>query len=157
MAEDFTTPANRSPQQQIGLTIVSALIRLLYVSRAKPDLQQQDIRQILLISRSRNAALGITGMLCVGKSDFIQVLEGPEEQVIKLYATILDDPRHKDCALLSIAPIETRIFSEWSMGYVHNKQDQAIDCRFLLAYRLIDDRREEIVALMQRFLALIEN
>lgn len=136
---------------------MSALIRVLYLSRAKPGLKQQDIRQILETSRSRNAALGITGVLCGGKSDFIQVLEGPEEHVIKLYATILDDPRHGDCALLSLAPIETRIFNEWSMGYVHNEQDQTVDCRLLLAYRLIDDRRAEIVALMQRFLALIEN
>lgn len=135
---------------------MSALIRVLYLSRARPGLQSSDIRDILETSKARNAALDITGVLCGGKNDFIQVLEGPEEHVIRLYAKILDDHRHSDCALLSIAPIETRIFKAWSMGYIQHEQDAGVDCRLLLADRLTDDRREEIVALMKRFLWLIE-
>jgi hypothetical protein len=136
---------------------VSGLIRALYISRARPGLSEAEIRDILEVSRSKNAALGITGILCGGKNDFIQVLEGPEHPIIKLYGTILDDKRHSDCALLSIAPIETRMFESWSMGYVQNEKDSATSCRLLLSQRVTYDCREQIVELMQQFLKLVEN
>jgi hypothetical protein len=134
---------------------MAGVIRALYISRARPDLGEAEIRAILEVSRARNAALGITGVLCGGKNDFIQVLEGPEQAIIKLYGTILDDPRHSVCALLSIAPIETRMFESWSMGYVSNETDLATSCRLLLSQRLTYDCREQIVELMQQFLKLV--
>lgn len=136
---------------------MSGLIRALYISRAQPGLSDADIRDILEVSRARNSALDITGILCGGRHDFIQVLEGPEKSVIKLYGTILDDPRHTDCALLSIAPIETRMFESWSMGYVCSETDTADSCRLLLSQRLTHDCREQIVELMRQFLTLVES
>ena len=135
---------------------MNGLIRALYISRARPDLGNSDIRAILEVSRVKNAALGVTGILCGGKNDFIQVLEGPEHHVIKLYGAILDDHRHNDCALLSIAPIETRMFDHWSMGYVRNETDAASSCRLLLSQRVTHDCREQIVELMQQFLKMVE-
>lgn len=135
---------------------MSGLIRALYISRARAGLSNQDIRQILETSRTNNAALEVTGVLCGGHHDFIQVLEGPEHHVIKLYARILDDPRHSDCVLLSIAPIETRMFKSWSMGYIRNESEPTESCRLLLAHRLTQDCREEIVDLMKRFMKLVE-
>ena len=136
---------------------MNGLLRALYISRAREDLCDSDIRAILKVSRVRNAALNVTGMLCGGKSDFIQVLEGPEQNIIKLYGTILDDPRHSDCSLLSIAPIENRMFGHWSMGYVPNETDSANSCRLLLSQRLTYDNREQIVELMQQFLRLVQS
>lgn len=136
---------------------MSGLIRALYISQARPGLSEAEIRDILEVSRAKNAASGITGILCGGKNDFIQVLEGPEHPVIKLYSTILDDTRHSDCALLSIAPIETRMFESWSMGYVRNETDSATSCRLLLSQRVTYDCREQIVELMQQFLKLVES
>lgn len=136
---------------------MSGLIRALYISRARAGLHDSDIRAILEVSRVKNAALGVTGILCGGKSDFIQVLEGPEKHIIKLYGAILEDPRHSDCALLSIAPIEIRMFDHWSMGYVPNETDSANSCRLLLSQRLTYDKREQIVELMQQFLRLVQN
>lgn len=135
---------------------MTQLIRALYLSRARPGLDENDIRRILEVSRANNAALGITGVLCGGRNDFIQVLEGPETNLIKLYSRILDDPRHSDCTLLSIAPIETRMFNDWSMGYVRNEKDSADNCRLLLSYRLTTDCREQIVEMMKLFLKLVE-
>lgn len=135
---------------------MTQLIRALYLSRARPGLDENDIRRILEVSRANNAALGITGVLCGGRNDFIQVLEGPETNLIKLYSRILDDPRHSDCTLLSIAPIETRMFNDWSMGYVRNEKDSADNCRLLLSYRLTNDCREQIVETMKLFLKLVE-
>lgn len=135
---------------------MDALIRVLYISKSAPGLDDADIRAILEDSRRHNSDLAITGVLCWGGAEFIQVLEGPESAVLKRYVRIMEDPRHTGCALLSITPIEKRMFKDWSMGYV-GQQAQLLDSyRLMRACRLNHDNRDEIVDLMKRFLRLME-
>jgi hypothetical protein len=47
-------------------------------------------------ARAHNAKVGLTGILCTGRGYFVQVLEGPENEVLKTYARILVDERHRD-------------------------------------------------------------
>ncbi|WP_462320138.1 BLUF domain-containing protein [Halochromatium sp.] len=54
-----------------------------------------------------------------GGGHFIQVLEGPQKEVLKSYLCILDDPRHTDCLLIGITPLRNRIFNEWAMGHIN--------------------------------------
>lgn len=135
---------------------MSHLLRVLYISKASPSLNDDDIRDILEVSRKNNNEQQITGVLCWGNTDFIQVLEGPEQALLKRYTRIMDDPRHSECTLLSIAPIEKRMFRDWSMGYAGRQNPETDSCRLLLAYRLTNDCRDQIVAIMQRFLKLVE-
>lgn len=46
----------------------------------------------------------------------MQVLEGPESDVLRKYVKILDDPRHNGAQILCISPVKNRIFEKWSMG-----------------------------------------
>lgn len=50
----------------------------------------------------------------------MQVLEGPEQDVLRKYVKILDDPRHSDAQILYISPANDRIFEKWSMGGIES-------------------------------------
>jgi hypothetical protein len=95
------------------------LVRLLYVSRAVPALDQEELLAILRQSRAHNPAAGITGVLCHCQSGiFLQALEGGRAPVNRLYAKIVADPRHTQVELLSYDEIDERFFAGWSMGHV---------------------------------------
>ena len=90
---------------------------LVYISDATKGLTEQDLQEILTASRKNNPANNITGMLLYKDGEFMQVLEGPEENVIALYDLISDDPRHKDCTILSRKETPQRLFQDWTMGF----------------------------------------
>jgi len=72
------------------------LVRLLYVSRARPEHTAQDIEDILRAARHHNLHNGITGILCYGGGIYLQAIEGGRGAVNRLYRHIVEDPRHHD-------------------------------------------------------------
>jgi hypothetical protein len=95
------------------------LVRLMYVSRAVPAMDAEELVAILRKSRAHNPALGITGVLCYSEGIFLQVLEGARGAVNRLYNGIATDPRHTDVELLTYEEIGERQFAGWSMGQVN--------------------------------------
>jgi hypothetical protein len=95
------------------------LVRCLYASRPSPALQGRGLDEILEKSRANNAALGVTGLLCVCDNLFIQVLEGGRDEVCELFNTIVRDARHQQVRLLSYEEISERSFGAWTMGQVN--------------------------------------
>nr|WP_249435053.1 diguanylate phosphodiesterase [Enterobacter chengduensis] len=53
-----------------------------------------ELRELVERARIRNANLNITGVLLAKGSDVLQILEGSEESVLKLFHKIRDDRRH---------------------------------------------------------------
>jgi hypothetical protein len=51
-----------------------------------------------------------------GGGMFIQLLEGADDQVFRLYVKLLDDPRHANCRIIFVTPIKKRLFAEWAMA-----------------------------------------
>jgi hypothetical protein len=96
------------------------MIRLLYFSHAAPTISDEQVQDILLSSRRNNSANSITGILIHGGGLFMQVLEGPEQDVLRKYVKILDDPRHSGARILYISPANDRIFEKWSMGGIES-------------------------------------
>lgn len=96
------------------------LVRLLYASRAVDRIDDRMLDAILDHSRSYNRERGITGILCASETGnaFLQVLEGGREEINRLYARIVRDPRHTDVVLLEYAEIQERRFASWRMGRV---------------------------------------
>jgi hypothetical protein len=98
------------------------LYRLIYLSRnAIPGSAEnihQEIKQILAVSRQRNAASHITGALMFNRECFAQVLEGAHDDIQETFERIQCDPRHADVVILDFEPVQTRRFSQWSMGYI---------------------------------------
>lgn len=103
---------------------MSDLIRIVYISRStfKPLAAEQGIEpsvaRILAQSRMNNAKRGLVGALYFGDGCFFQCLEGSPDQVDRLYADLLEDPRHTELKVLSRQTIEQPTFSTWSMKYV---------------------------------------
>lgn len=106
------------------------LIRLIYASRAR-SISPDDVKEILKASRRNNAALGITGALCLSNGIFLQCLEGERMAVNSLYHRILLDERHHEPAILDFEEIVCRQFGEWSMGLIHSvPENQALFLKY---------------------------
>ncbi len=94
------------------------LIQLIYVSSARGLLPENELLNILEVSRRKNAERDITGILLYKGGNFLQVLEGPEDAVTALYTTISRDTRHDGLLLIAQRPIAARDFPDWTMGFV---------------------------------------
>jgi Sensors of blue-light using FAD len=92
-------------------------IHLIYASAATRLLNRDEVLTILNVARRTNEPLGVTGILLYIEESFFQVLEGPAEAVLPLYAKIGRDARHARVVKLIQEPIAARAFPDWSMGY----------------------------------------
>lgn len=94
-------------------------LQLVYASAAKHTFTEEELAELLRISRENNAKIDVTGILLFLEGSFLQVLEGDPEAVTELYEIINLDLRHGKVILLTKREIEERGFAEWSMGYVN--------------------------------------
>ena len=92
------------------------MIRLLYISTARPQVTPELLADILRASRRNNAAADVSGLLVVGGRRFLQALEGPELAVRTTYDRIAKDPRHFAIVELAREAIVERQFAHWAMG-----------------------------------------
>ena len=71
---------------------------------------------LLIDSRENNQKFNITGSLLCRADLYLQMLEGPEELVLKTFDKIQKDDRHVNVeVLLQERHIETRLFPDWAM------------------------------------------
>jgi hypothetical protein len=90
---------------------------LVYISTAYKLLNQDELLDILTISRKNNQQRNLTGILLYGEGTFIQVLEGEEEILKETYKDIEADERHKNVIKMTEGELEERNFKNWSMGF----------------------------------------
>ncbi|QNE07483.1 BLUF domain-containing protein [Croceicoccus marinus] len=104
------------------------LCKLLYTSRsAETSPRRTDqIAQIARQSALRNAKAGITGSLVYVEDSFIQVLEGPQAEVERVFESICCDFRHREIKLIDLVPVPTRQFAEWHMGFLASSEDDPL-------------------------------
>ena len=88
---------------------------IVYSSVANASFSPAELDELLDKSRHNNARRELTGVLVHHKDQFMQVLEGPEDQVEGLLATISADPRHSGVWMLHSERITARRFPNWSM------------------------------------------
>lgn len=115
------------------------MIQLTYTSIATPLLITSDIRRIMEIAKKFNAKNKITGCLLYYKRRFIQILEGEEEIIAKLYSRIKQDKKHFNVNLLYTNEISERIFPQWSMAFkeINNSQLKKLTSTMLFEDNLI--------------------
>jgi hypothetical protein len=75
---------------------VSVLTTLIYRSQLNSSCKSIQLSALVKKARHRNALLNITGILLFNGRDILQILEGAEENVVKLFHRIRDDKRHND-------------------------------------------------------------
>ena len=93
------------------------LHRLLYVSSAVSRMPPAALESLLTDARARNGSNGITGLLLYADGDFMQLLEGPRDQVLDTYSRIERSRLHRGLIALMNSSTKERIFSGWSMAY----------------------------------------
>jgi len=93
------------------------MISLIYVSSSVTLMSEQELMNILQVSRQNNESFDVTGLLLYKGGNFMQVLEGSEDQVEKLYEIIKKDSRHTDVSIISREEIQKRQFPNWEMAF----------------------------------------
>jgi hypothetical protein len=96
-------------------TPVGQLNSLIYKSRCKGVADWALVESILASSLRHNPANGITGVLVVTETHFLQVLEGGFEPLNATFERIARDPRHEKTQLISFSGIKERRFNDWAM------------------------------------------
>lgn len=105
---------------------------IVYVSQAVRPFNPSELGDLLVHSRQRNTADGISGLLVYryndeyGRGNFLQVLEGPDEKLEDVWNRISRDSRHHTIIVIEEGEIETRMFAEWSMGF-KNIEDRDLE------------------------------
>lgn len=94
----------------------SELQLVCYISSASRAFLPGDLEEILLKSRQRNEARGISGVLLHCDGTFMQILEGPSGVVESLFKTISMDSRHTRIQRLLTRRLDERLFGDWSMA-----------------------------------------
>lgn len=78
---------------------------------------RDEMDSMLFQIREKNKRLAITGLLLLIQGKFVQYIEGPEDQIDRVYEKIKTDPRHNELLLLDDGEIEERQFKDWSMAF----------------------------------------
>jgi hypothetical protein len=92
-----------------------ALQRIIYKSEATLPIDLDVVLSIAEESEERNRRLGITGLLLATDGHFLQVLEGEQRPLDKVYLRITKDKRHTTIKVISRGPVERREFDGWGM------------------------------------------
>jgi hypothetical protein len=90
--------------------------QLIYMSRPF-GFDATDLRNILAISRDRNARDDITGALICRSDIYLQLLEGPVGKVEATFERICEDDRHVEVHVLVRGATEDRLFQKWAMKH----------------------------------------
>ncbi|MEP3052096.1 MAG: BLUF domain-containing protein [Erythrobacter sp.] len=93
------------------------LSQYLYISTA-PGLSAEEVDQILESSVANNSARGITGILLYNGRNFMQLLEGKEDDLAALMARIAQDSRHSGVSTLDRREVSKRSCVQWAMKRV---------------------------------------
>lgn len=89
-----------------------------YTSKAAPEIGSEDIFQIVETSARKNPQRDISGFLVYDGGEFLQVVEGPEEELDRLLGELGRDTRHHSIEIIERKPIEERSFAGWTMKRV---------------------------------------
>lgn len=103
--------------QGISLYCTMSHFFLIYSSVPSRVLTDKEVEDLLTVSRKENEIHNITGMLLCLPETYIQLIEGPENEIRQLYQNLIKDRRHHKVITLKEGIIEKRFFPDWSMGY----------------------------------------
>ncbi len=93
------------------------LSHLIYVSAATEPMDSDQLDRLLDECRRYNKEYRLTGMLLYKKQRFMQVIEGEDDEVGRLFELIKQDSRHSAIDILRYEHIQHRSFPDWSMAF----------------------------------------
>lgn len=98
---------------------------VIYISKAVNLMSGSELHELLNESRNYNDQHHVTGMLLYiegrfllnTEGRFMQVIEGPEDEIKPLFETIKKDTRHHQLIVFKHQSILKRNFTTWKMGF----------------------------------------
>jgi hypothetical protein len=91
--------------------------QLIYTSRPLVDVTEAMLVELLDAAQKKNAELGVSGLLAFHEGKFVQLLEGQQGNVQRLFASIQKDPRHTDLKIELDTETPLRAVPTWNMGF----------------------------------------
>jgi len=91
-----------------------SVYRAIYTSRPF-GFDSSTLASILIHAQRANPGAGITGALICREDVYLQLLEGPEEEVKKALERISRDDRHLEFKVHSEKTVPERMFGKWAM------------------------------------------
>ncbi len=92
------------------------LKRINYISSFVKDMSDDELKELASQAAKKNAENDITGVLMAKGGLFFQIIEGPEDNIDRLFKYILKDPRHEKIITLGIQIGDLkRLFPNWHM------------------------------------------
>ncbi len=96
------------------------LKRIHYISSFVKDMSVDEIKDLSSQAAKNNAEKDITGVLMAKGGVFFQIIEGPEENIDRLFTNILKDIRHEKIITLGIQIGDLkRLFPNWHMKEIN--------------------------------------
>lgn len=96
------------------------LKRINYISSFVKDMTDKELEDLADQAAKKNAANDITGVLMAKGGVFFQIIEGPEENIDRLFSDILKDPRHEKIITLGVQFGDLkRLFPNWHMKEIN--------------------------------------
>jgi acylphosphatase len=92
------------------------MLRIVYVSNLRPTMSVADLDALVKQAAAFNQANDITGVLALEDGRVCQILEGPDEAVAALFASIRKDERHTGVTELTNHAIDRYSFEGWGMA-----------------------------------------
>ncbi|PHR12622.1 MAG: hypothetical protein COA41_19005 [Sphingopyxis sp.] len=104
-----------------------SITSLIYVSTARPGLDENEFLSIVDVAERNNNRFGITGLIVFNGFNFIQYLEGNRPAVNDRLHIIGLDERHSGMAILSTSDTTKRQFTQFNMAgrYLPSKKGLA--------------------------------
>ncbi len=130
------------------------LFQLTYQSSSINSITHDDLLAILKTANSINKEHNITGCLVFYEEKFVQILEGREEYVRKIYNKIIQDKRHHSIKLLWECEAKKRLFEDWNMAYYNPTTDT--ESSFKSNFRLLIDFSDKSQAILLSFWSAVE-
>lgn len=133
------------------------LRQIVYISAAARDFDARGLQAIYAASVAGNPERRITGLLVYRDQEFMQVIEGPPQEVGRLYHRICRDPRHSMVIKLLDRAIPEREFPDWAMQVADARSTAFTDFRAFdgtppdTGFRALADRPSQAKRLLEQF------
>jgi len=90
---------------------------LCYVSSSNSNLKAADLEELFRTTKRNNLKLNISGILIFNSGNFLQIMEGEQKSISKLYKKIGSDNKHSNLIKLIESPISERLFEDYETGF----------------------------------------
>lgn len=124
---------------------------IIYSSRPTKALNDAELEELLAVSRTENKNYQVTGMLVCMSDSYIQLIEGYEEPIKRLYQNIVNDTRHDHVITLKEGQISKRFFPDWAMGFDKDKYSLT---DYSNTFHLLDDDLSKLLDILYRNLSV---